>query len=379
MKDRILPLFMIAWLGGLLPACVYDDEDAATRAEKTDGFNISIAISAGEASTARAEGLPEEGGIGAENYININDLQIYAFSTDDNNTLLAQVYPKPDDSDVAMDPSVVQIGNMYYLKAELSYDTFSKSKNQTFKLVAVANGNQSTVKTWTALTELTYTRAPENNNTSWIPQWGNSGIPMFGVQEVSLSGYNFKTNNEFNPYTLNNVNMLRAMAKIEVVDQLPENLNAQIKEVMVSHYNTGGYLAPAWSEGQKETEQVKSAHIPNNISSTDQSLVFQQQGKSFIVYLPEYDLTPDGTRDIISVKVGYNTGEDTDYKLSLAPYFEGKPVDEGKDQYPWQALLRNHIYRYTVTGVEKDEPAQLTIAYTVCPMDEKTSGDITFE
>ena len=54
LKDRILPLFMVAWLGGLLPACINDDEDTATGPEKTDGFNISIAISAGEASTARA-------------------------------------------------------------------------------------------------------------------------------------------------------------------------------------------------------------------------------------------------------------------------------------------------------------------------------------
>ncbi|MDE5678384.1 hypothetical protein, partial [Phocaeicola sp.] len=347
MKDRILPLFMIAWLGGLLPACVYDDEDAATRAEKTDGFNISIAISAGEASTARDEELPEEGGIGAENYININDLQIYAFSTDDNNTLLAQVYPKPDDSDVAMNPSVVQIGNMYYLKAELSYDTFSKSENQTFKLVAVANGNTTDVtNNWDSLMGATYSYTV-TDNTSWIPQWGNSGIPMFGVQEVSLSGYNFKTNNEFNPYTLNNVNMLRAMAKIEVVDQIADEYDVQIASVSASSYHTKGYFAPLPSEIQEETTDVKEAHIPVNPGLIQgQSLLFQhlEEENKFVAYLPEYSFATT-SRDIITLKVN-----DVDYTLSVSPYRDGKPTEEGRNDYPWQALLRNHIYRYTVTG-----------------------------
>ncbi|MDE5676854.1 hypothetical protein, partial [Phocaeicola sp.] len=28
------------------------------------------------------------------------------------------------------------------------------------------------------------------------------------------------------------------------------------------------------------------------------------------------------------------------------------PTEEGRNDYPWQALLRNHIYRYTVTGID---------------------------
>lgn len=80
LKDRILPLFMTALLGGLLPACVNEDEGTST-APDDGSFFISIAISAGNASPARAEGdLTDEEGTSSESYININDLKIYAFS-----------------------------------------------------------------------------------------------------------------------------------------------------------------------------------------------------------------------------------------------------------------------------------------------------------
>lgn len=363
LKDRILPLFMVAWLGGLLPACINDDEDTATGPEKTDGFNISIAISAGEASTARAYegGLPEEGGIGAENYINIDDLQIYAFSTD-GSELLAQVYPQSDGSKVAMEPSVVQIGNMYYLKAELSYDIFSKPENQTFKLVAVANEAQSAVAGWGALTGLTYIRTPMGN-TSWYPVWGDSGIPMFGVQEVSLAGYSFKTNNQFNPFTLDNVNMLRAMAKIEVINAVEGTVGAINSVNLTPGYHTQGRIAPNGVDAMTTTEDVMVANIPDDPGLQMAMLSFHKEAAGkFVAYVPEFDLDAGNRGDAINIDIAGTT-----YHLSLTPYENGLPgtVDED-NAYPWNALLRNHIYRYTITGMKA---SALLVGLLVKPWD----------
>lgn len=62
----------------------------------------------------------------------------------------------------------------------------------------------------------------------------------------------------------------------------------------------------------------------------------------------------------------------------MAPYTDDGPNEKPTEDY-WKALLRNHIYRYIITGVEEDEPAQLTINYTVCPMNEVPPVDITFD
>lgn len=376
---------MTALLGGLLPACVYDDEDTTGGSEQRDGFNISVAISAGNAPTARAYtgNLPDEGGAGAENYIDINDLQIYAFSTDGSNTLLAQIYPNKNHEGI-MPPEITPVGNTYYLKAELPYDTFSK--HTEFKLVVVANGGATSSDVnpdWGTLTMQTYSMTYENNQ-AWIPQWGKTGIPMFGVQKVSLVGYNFKTYNEFNPYLLEDINMLRALAKVEVVDARENVANEEtVVRVGLSSYNTKGYLATDCGDATT-TENVMVARIPDDHGPSTTPLSFVREGSKFTAYLPEYELGNADSRKIIVVEIQKKESGETmtgRFELFLAPYTaEGRPeTDEEKlNEYPWQALLRNHIYRYKITQVNWTEPVQVTVSYMVCPW-ERQSCEIEFD
>lgn len=378
---------MTALLGGILPACVYDDEDTTSGPEQRDGFNISVAISAGNAPTARAYtgDLPDEGGAGAENYIDINDLQIYAFSTDDSNTLLAQIYPNSNPEGITP-PEVTPVGNTYYLKAELPYDTFSNNKE--FKLVAVANGGATSLDAdldWETLTTQTYSMDYENNQ-AWIPQWGKtgSGIPMFGVQKVTIVGYNFKTYNEFNPYLLEDINMLRALAKVEVVDALENVADEEtVVSVGLSSYNTKGYLTTDCDD-VTTTENVMVARIPDDRNLSTTPLSFAREGSKFTAYLPEYELGNADSRKVIVVEIQKKENEEImtgRFELFLAPYTaEGRPeTDEAKlNEYPWQALLRNHIYRYKITQVNWTEPVQGTVSYMVCPW-ENQSGEIEFD
>lgn len=344
---------MTALLGGLLPACVYDDEDTTGGSEQRDGFNISVAISAGNAPTARAYtgNLPDEGGAGAENYIDINDLQIYAFSTDGSNTLLAQIYPNSNHEGI-MPPEVTPVGNTYYLKAELPYDTFSK--HTEFKLVAVANGGATSSDVNPDWGTLTYSKDyPEG--TAWIPKWNESGIPMFGVQEMDLTGYNFKINNEFNPYTLDDINMLRAMAKIEVVNAVEGSVGIITAVSLTSGYHTTGYIAPYNVETMGTTENVMTSNIPQSATQTGGTLSLHKEAAGkFVAYVPEFTLGNSQDREN---KIELVIAEKT-YFLSLTPYGEdGKPSFADEYGYPWNALLRNHIYRYTITGM--NVPAML--------------------
>ena len=383
LKDRILPLFMTALLGGLLPACVNEDEGTSTASD--DGsFFISIAISAGNASPARAESdLTDEEGTSVENNINIGDLKIYAFSipTDNNasnSALLTQIYPKDDNNSNIIEADVKKsVPGTYMLEAELNNTFFDNHKD--FCLVAVAN--------WTPFVsldfslpdgkelsvlgneELLFGQKIEVNKQAWTPN-GEEGIPMFGLHKASLAGYDKKHNNKFAPLLLGKVNMLRAFAKIEIRNGMKDK---EITGVSISSYNKTGYFTPLLIGNQlSDTENVTSANIPNPVESSAEELSFSGKDGAFVAYLPEYELT-NGKRDIITVTI-----DEKKYLLSLAPYTVDGPNEKPTEDY-WKALLRNHIYRYTITGVEEDEPAQLTINYMVCPMESGTSGDIYFD
>lgn len=383
LKDRILPLFMTALLGGLLPACVNEDEGTSTASD--DGsFFISIAISAGNASPARAESdLTDEEGTSVENNINIGDLKIYAFSipTDNNasnSALLTQIYPKDDNNSNIIEADVKKsVPGTYMLEAELNNTFFDNHKD--FCLVAVAN--------WTPFVsldfslpdgkelsvlgneELLFGQNIDVNKQAWTPN-GEEGIPMFGLHKASLAGYDKKHNNKFAPLLLGKVNMLRAFAKIEIRNGMKDK---EITGVSISSYNKMGYFTPSLIGNQlSDTENVTSANIPNPVESSAEELSFSGKDGAFVAYLPEYELT-NGKRDIITVTI-----DEKKYLLSLAPYTDDGPNEKPTEDY-WKALLRNHIYRYIITGVEEDEPAQLTINYMVCPMESGTSGDIYFD
>ena len=374
---------MTALLGGLLPACVNEDEGTSTASD--DGsFFISIAISAGNASPARAESdLTDEEGTSVENNINIGDLKIYAFSipTDNNasnSALLTQIYPKDDNNSNIIEADVKKsVPGTYMLEAELNNTFFDNHKD--FCLVAVAN--------WTPFVsldfslpdgkelsvlgneELLFGQNIDVNKQAWTPN-GEEGIPMFGLHKASLAGYDKKHNNKFAPLLLGKVNMLRAFAKIEIRNGMKDK---EITGVSISSYNKTGYFTPLLIGNQlSDTENVTSANIPNPVESSVEELSFSGKDGAFVAYLPEYELT-NGKRDIITVTI-----DEKKYLLSLAPYTDDGPNEKPTEDY-WKALLRNHIYRYIITGVEEDEPAQLTINYTVCPMNEVPPVDITFD
>ena len=105
-----------------------------------------------------------------------------------------------------------------------------------------------------------------------------------------------------------------------------------------------GYFTPSLIGNQlSDTENVTSANIPNPVESSVEELSFSGKDGAFVAYLPEYELT-NGKRDIITVTID----------------------------------AKNYLWLWP-PGVEEDEPAQLTINYTVCPMNEVPPVDITFD
>lgn len=397
LKDRILPLFMVAWLGGLLPACINEGEET-TNVSNDGGLFISIAISAGNAPAARAEGDELLSGTFAENFIDIEKgLQIYAFSIPENDNkdeskFLTQIYPyQKNENENVIGATVKRLVNgTYMLEAELNHEFFDN--HQEFLLVAVANWNTFmedplSLTDQSSLSDLEKTFSigtKIQDSKAWVPVPDkNEGIPMFGLHKTSLVNYDKRYHNELSPLSLGTVNMLRAMAKIEIIDALADGM--EIIDVSISRYNREGYFTPSLDATQLvDTENVTSSNIPNPVSSSESKFTFVGENKTFVAYLPEYELNATNREDIITVTIEKDADDSSEsYFLSLAPYITTDGINTpnlSPTESYWKALLRNHIYRYTIVAVNAPEEVKgLTINYTVCPMDEKTSGDITFE
>lgn len=132
---------------------------------------------------------------------------------------------------------------------------------------------------------------------------------------------------------------------------------------MEGYATTGGTgqveIGPNFNNHEYDPAQSSNTLYFTKVKSAD--------GKeSFIAYVPEYDLS--NGNDIIQIKLA---GIDQTFNLSVSPYTDGLP-SPGTDPY-WNCILRNHIYRYAIKGVEIDGSLTLlTLKWTVCPMDPIT-------
>ncbi len=264
---------------------------------------------------------------------------------------------------------------------------------------------------------LSYTKAigesaPGVANTSWAPDNAtSSGIPLFGIKRTTLAGYDNKFHSSANPYPLGTIRMLRTLAKVEIsVDPAAElapdtPLEIESAYVIGGGWNTNIQLIPfQGSAGNADLNRMEGYGIStgSNYGSTGQvtlppdftnagftptpsvSQLFMTRStrtvdgkeiQTFIAYLPEYTLTGDFTEgglkrnNIIRVKF---TGSNNLFNLSISPY-KGYNPEMAEVPY-WQYLLRNHIYRYVITGLSDN--MEFSFNWTVCDMDKPDAVDV---
>lgn len=376
--------------------------------------NLPTGLSRANEPGQDSEDTNGEVGTLAESYININDLYIFTFELGKGETVattdskLKDILWSPNKKEITTPQSTIYSdGENVTLRTFLDSKKYNTTDN--FSIVSVANAsewvNQTSLYTGLKPGETTlgdlqkvlnYTnvlpkQSESNQVLSWIPNNAtSSGIPLFGIKRVNLDGYNTEIYNSGNPYDLGTVWLLRALAKIAI--SVDENINqgnpegtyfddieieyARIKD---GGWNTGLQLIPSpltrmegyvttGGTGQVETGPNFNNHEYDPTQSSNIlyfTKVTSADGKeSFIAYVPEYDLS--NGKDIIQIKLA---GIDQTFNLSVSPYTDGLP-STGTDPY-WNCILRNHIYRYAIKGVEIDGSLTLlTLKWTVCPMDQ---------
>lgn len=419
-KRKLLPSFVI--LAGMLTGCINDDSLCPAVNDGDEGVTIEFKVitRAAQRNGTRALVKPSEDnlqpGTASENYLDLQNTVFMLF--DDTQTLIKVFKPnvEADDDTYAT----------YSVRAFLSATEFEEltegKTNVTFSIAVVGNFSrlnpqnaayhigQSLEDIFDPAKVATFAMPIRNNNgSSWIPSIypGANGqesrqIPMAGIQTYNVSVAALAASTVADPLDLSengkkDINMLRALAKIEIVDRIdygsekpneqptPYNRTWIEKVELVGHTNRGSLFPtfkqwnlndivetqyvtePSWISSYGYTGANPSGNqltVTNGAALVDffedaaATIARDDKCQVFSCYLTEYyprGLTVNDPKMWIRITAQGPLQEDSEptdntsqpYRLEVAPYTNG----EAGASMP---ILRNNIYRYEITGLSPD-------------------------
>lgn len=321
MKTTSLHIAFAALLSLLSLASCSRNDEVAVAEEEEDKVYVTLTLSingeeAGSRATWEDNDNPEDGNKWENT---IDDLQILIY--DANNNYVGKV------------EDLIQLLDGRY-SGKLSDAEWTGNTN--YKIMAFANcpsiDNPSNINT------LDYTRA----NVSYIPMWGVTTAQFNLTPGVSED--------------IGSIDLLRAMAKVEVI------MNAEgytIDNIAVDKSNPNGYCLPNGYNSVSETDRLDmEGETPASFNPyTSETPESKAEDGQHYIYLPEYDNSTKPAK--IQVTVNNET-----YELEFKDYVNGAPTGDPYD------IVRNHIYRYTITGVND---GKLIIKYKAMPWELVTS------
>lgn len=388
----------------------------------------------GTGRTRAADIAGEQVGTAPENYLNLAGRDIRFLLFDSGQKLLRDFTP---DADITLADEADNNYVTYTVRATIAEPYFANvaTADTDFYIMVVANGRPHGLRPFvlvpgeTTIQSIADEQLASFNQKTYIRDletWGRFGwepsqpgiadgeyIPMSGLQHFTLKQGVFDGNGpegfiDLSPDGSKNINMLRAVAKIEVIDKIGITGNfvdtpnrIYVEKAELFGFCVTGTILPAygqWSRnGVLETQQVDVPTMAspidyvnpdNNINSTDlNKLVEFAEDKDskemradgcpvFSGYVTEYSL--DAINAIVSGEQIYPpyirvtvydpnisdndpNGKSRFYRIELSSYNGGKPGAS------LPALLRNHIYRYVVTSVNSTAQTR-----SACPFADGT-------
>ncbi len=436
-RNLLLTLISMAAMAMAAMSCVNDYADCPDNAaaSRPSRYRLQFQIVTRTSPQSRAADIDgdQEGSV-AENYLNVRNIKYFIFDSAGN--FLADV--TPDTETVAANESFT----IYNVVSEVEIPYFIQHVDDVldFYILAVANYSGWGL-TLPALNEgdnistlfnngLTLTYRPATPalmlaGTPGVSATETQYFPMVGLQHFSVNGSMLGLSSDGSPYDISlasgkRLNMLRAMAKIEIIDRIdiapgavfdPEtdSKGIRIKSANINGFMSRARLLPSISNWQRnstfETQQVINTsmpspfdyHVPplfvnnrtigNTAGYSDYQMPFSYDAVAtsrradkcpvYSCYVYEYsqmaisstygvDQQPYFTIDIARY-VDPATGEElveemTDIPMRMAAYTNG--ATSSAQNLPY--LLRNHIYRFEVTAFSQ----QIEANWTVCPMDQ---------
>lgn len=404
---RLKPIYRLlrlaALAAGLLAAvsgCVFEYGEAP--AVSGDTYRMSVTVFANFAPGTRSTRAvhaddKQEDGTAAENFIDFtaDDFRIALFDNSGKYLLNIGGTGKWNVFPYASDNAVYRMECEVVFPDNVTKEEIDQLKESGFQVMVLANwrnaggsyddlfmpgGNpQDLAAIWKDRINYNFPYRPVSGSDgvrkSWMPSTEEGAarqlIPMFGFAKASK----FETRTSGGIFYSNaQINMQRAVAKIEVLDNLVNQPSLRVSDVEMSAYNTVGRFIPdvAANENWDEVgEQVDMSSLPDDpeLASDKLTFVHDEAGKKWIAYVPEMKLLPEGSKDAgtgkwtfpenrphLDVTIAadaalqdFYTGGT--YTAHFAKYDNSEPTIPDES---WNHILRNHIYRFSVNKVGLD-------------------------
>ena len=311
---RVAYIIMVVMV---MAACSDSDDDAVGMNDVSVAFTLTVA----DAATTRGgenEGWdnynPGQDGILDENLINTNDVVIAIYDDKGNKVDHVEDLRVTKISDTSGGT-----GTMYAITGV--WRNAKPNVEKAKRVMVMANCN---VSAWSDPSKLTYDLLPGERK--YIPMWGVAKIPA----TLTLGKQN----------KLDNINMLRAMAKVSVSLRTDmADYGYSIASMTVNNYNTKGYCAPKTFNKVDNTSEVRFSNSLNVLESHADNIDLSTTAP---LYLPEYD-NSGANPTTITVNLDRNGTHEGTYTLEFRQYgSDGKPTGT---PYPIQ---RNHYYDYWI-------------------------------
>lgn len=412
----------------MLTGCINDDAQCPAEGDGEEQITLEFTVVtrdlAGHGTRALVIPGNFQNGTSAENYLDLQNTVFMLF--DESKTLIKVFIPEvtPEDEQYAK----------YSVRAFMSpqeFHTLTDNKTEVTFYIAVV-GNYSRLNPQNAAYHIgqklddifdpekvgTFAMPISNNNAlnAWIPSIYPvdnqlaGHIPMAGIQTFTIPVEDLAASTVDHPLDLSgnngekDINMLRALAKIEVIDRIdatgtgnattfPEKRMRIEKAELVGH-TTRGSLFPTliqWNSAANpyETQYVTTPSIPassnyvgaspvntGSLSTNNEAACVnffadatatearEDKCRVFSCYLTEYNPALLSSTDEpmwirLTCQIPTDEGEQTEessifYRLEVAPYNNGTAGTS-------MPILRNNIYRYEITGIKTDAEFELTV------------------
>lgn len=327
MKKWLLHIMLISVLGILAVSCsqIIDDPtsgECELDAEKVQiTFTLSMKAAAPDSRTWGTDYNPNNIGNEFENRIDLDNLQVLVFN---GTAFVGEV-------NILAYWKVAE--NIYEFRGELPEATINTTTD--YKVMVFANCQD--VNGDTDLAALSFVFHGDDPDTEYIPMWG--------VKTTKFTLERFQN--------LGTINVLRAMAKVEVrlADAL-EGYTLEKVQLNAGKYNVGGFCLPTGYADAANTENMglEAVFNPKNSDTTVPSgtvaLEFEKIANTHYIYIPEYLTTLEADKPSMTVTLKDANNNTKDYALEFKYY-------SGDNEGTAYNIVRNHYYQYTITSVGK--------------------------
>ncbi len=365
-----------------LESCKSEPSAPATRSEMSVSFRVETRGGSGGASEGGSNEY--EDATDWENYIDIKhgDYRIGFFDKD--NRCITQFFPteiKPVENRNYIDytltgevPGVLTFYSDFKIVVLANWGTYPEMKAGITSIDSLCCPNNVTLGRFEAFT------GPFTGDGFKIKD-GNRYVPMYGVKDYT--GVKFSVDKDDNTTVLyddltNNgvVNMLRAIAKVEVMFDTEDNYTLDSKKkIQITNYNAEGMCAPegCYSEGDYYHNTWATNYWKGNLhlvggkndsgeKTLDMTETTNKDGKTvWVAYLPEYQniALAAGNNDYQNATVNASDpiparitvplkrdGKEHIATIEFATYTDGEPGEK-------MNIERNNLYRFTIEHVDQ--------------------------